>query len=304
MFNLSDLFYSLSLDLHTTGEQMLQKLYQEDPENFLYYLEQHYVVVYQEEVLKKLGVTHPLFNQEQIDSLFKQFAIFFHKNANTDYFKFRGITENQIEKFQLGSTHCLSDSFLLTSFLKSIKNDYPEELIISVLDYHLNMKEINTNLFNSPHFTTYPSFDNLENCKGICYRTEHYEKLLSFRNLHKFFVSHAPSFIFNYKTITQYDELYVVEGVFDVLALDRIGINNVISPSYTKISKYQYEVIKDKKLNLAYDLDKGGLYGLKQFKDAYPKANATFNLLPTEKDFDEMKEKQIKSFLKSIKKHI
>jgi len=91
--------------------------------------------------------------------------------------------------------------------------------------------------------------------------------------------------------------------VFDVLALQRFGYNNVISPSMVRLSPYHTNLLKDKKLHILFDRDRGGLEGLRFIKDHYENQDnlITLALCPTtDKDFDEMTEGEVSNFMRDV----
>lgn len=221
------------------------------------------------------------FLQSNIDKVFKEFAEWFHETGKYDYAHSRNITDSQINEFKIGSTHILDNITEVDIFLKDlIHKGYDKKLCIRILTYHATLHQINFHHYGSSEMTTFPSFDNDGNCKGIVYRTEKYvPHSQQMRNLSKFYCSHIPSYIFNFKTLQNNDKLIFVEGVFDALALNRIGYNNVISVSYNRISKYHCELLKDKEVTFIFDPDKGGKNGL-EFIKGLSLPNAKFATTP------------------------
>ena len=85
----SDLIYALSLSLDKIGLQMLKALYKKDPEQFIYYLHQHFNLEYINSIYKKIGIKPFCFfyTREEIDNCFGDWALLFHKNINRKFLK-------------------------------------------------------------------------------------------------------------------------------------------------------------------------------------------------------------------------
>jgi DNA primase len=294
--SISDLIYILYLNPTEINITTLEALYNKNPDEFLFYLKQHFHIDYQNKVLSRINKDKLVlsYSQEQINNCFNDWAKFFHKYINKEYFLSRNITKEQINKFNLGSTHIFNINQQTKQFIRYLRQVYPIELIDDSVEFHFNIKRLNINLYNSPYFSTIPGNE------GIVYRAENWFKINSFRNLHKFFVSHAPSYCFNYNILNKYNDIIIVEGVFDVLALDRIGIDNSICFSSTRLSKYQYELIKDKNCLFIFDNDLGGKIGLKYIEQTYNNPKFKYFCLPFKKDFDEINERKIKKFLTKL----
>jgi len=231
------------------------------------------------------------FNQEEIDLIFTDIALFFHRTGDYTFLLNRGITQQTIDRFKLGSTKQFeTNSYELEEFIFNLKQKYIKDLIeYAFLDYHLFMFETNLRLYKDPYCVTIPTFDNNGICRGIVYRTEkYYPRTDSIRNLYKFYNSHAPSYIFNLEAVYEYDTLLLVEGVFDALSIYQLGFENVISVSHTKLSKYHIELLKDKNIIMLTDNDMGGLSGLEYFYEHYHNSvkSIKYYQLKLDKDID------------------
>ena len=302
-YQLSDIIYALSFRLDRVHDSVLQELAQPElKDEFIRQTQYHFVEEYQKELFTSTNLINEVKipNQEEVDIIFTEFAKYFHKHGQKDYFLNRGITEEEIITYKLGSTHIIYDYETTVPFIESLKEKYNKELVEQIIFFHLRAHNAIKSLHDSEAFVTIPDFDINGICRGIVYRAEKFVKTENLRNMHKFFVSHAPLFWFNSKVIDKYDTLIVVEGVFDALALLRIGIKNVISPSATRISKYEYEKIKDKKLHLVYDRDAGGVFGLELFFNEYDNDlrnfETTYDVLDDSRDFDEITAEEIFGF--------
>jgi len=305
MYTLTDLIYNFYLN--DTSDIMINKLYQKDKELFLYNIKQHFHLEYQREVLTRLGVwEEPNYTQEDINNIFKDYSLLFNENVNNGYLISRGITENQIHKYKLGSTHVLIDMEIMEIFHSKMLKKHNNEIYWNIVDYFYTITKSVKDLYNDIYFSTFPTFND-GNCSGIVLRSHGYiesDNKLG-RNVSKFFDTHSPSYIFNLETLQKHDELILVEGVFDVLTMERFGYDNVISTSAIRLSKYHWEQLKGKKLHILYDGDKGGLYGLKHIRERYGEENIKFDILTTDyKDIDELGIKEPDNFKEIINKII
>ena len=289
---ITDFIYALHLNPSNVSIALLQEMYQTDSQKFLTYLKQHFDINYQNVVLDRIGIgnLNPGYTQEQINKCFKEWENFFYIHGDTTFLKERGITQEQVDRFKLGSTHCFGNNKITTDFLKDLKIKYPIELLEDILYFHSNNKQTNLDLYDAPNFVTIPGNN------GIVYRSIGWYKLDTLRNLYKFFVSHAPTFIFN-ESALQYDKIIIVEGVFDVLALDTLGIKNSICFSSTRASIYQYELIKNKKCIFIFDGDLGGQVGIDYVKETYNNPLFEYKLLDSTKDFDELIKEEVLSVI-------
>jgi DNA primase len=161
-------------------------------------------------------------------------------------------------------------------------------------------------LYGSGHAVSCPSFDSKGKCRGIVFRILHYKKNeKSLKNMYKFYNPFSWSYLFNFKTVEENDELIMVEGVTDAMALLRAGYKNVISPSMVRLSPYHTRILKDKKLHVLFDHDRGGLEGLKFIKDHFENQDnlVTLALCPTTRDFDEMTLEEIHHYMDHVSEY-
>lgn len=177
-----------------------------------------------------------------------------------------------------------------------------------VLPYFLNfLSYMLKPLSNDFKLLVIPSYDMNNNCTGIVFRNLNWKdnQRQGFRNQYKFFITHPSTYIFNYANYEQYTDLYLVEGVFDAMALYSAGIPNVISVSSNRLSSYHFELFKNKKLSIIFDNDLGGFSGLKYIYEYNPYDNVKeFALCPTQKiDLDQMNIKEIQKFIKNLRNY-
>jgi len=102
--------------------------------------------------------------------------------------------------------------------------------------------------------------------------------------------------------------VFLVEGYFDVLALNKLGYSNVASPSGTALTTQQLEVISryTKKILLCFDNDEAGLAATERVLELKNQIGIKLEInclnLPKEyKDLSELFEKNPKSFKELLK---
>lgn len=285
---ISDLYYSFYL---TDEKSKLSKIYKFNPSSFTQEIQKHFYILYQKDISKLINDDISFhFEQADIDNVFNEFALFFYESDNKKYLKSRNIPQDLIDKYKLGSTHIFFNENKWDTFISSIYKKYNKNIIKLVAIYHKNLFLTNLKYYNDANCSTIPCFDKNNICKGIVYRVEGYtDKYKELRNIYKFHVSHAPSYMFNQHIIDEYDTIILVEGVFDALSLVKIGYPNVVSVSHLKLSEYQFNLIKGKNIIMIYDNDLGGLNGLEYFYEKYHHRCKSVKYYQTpEKDIDTM----------------
>lgn len=265
---ISDLIYSFFLTNH---KEKLKEIYELNTQTFIIEVQKQFNISYQNDISKLINNDISFcFLQEDIDQIFEEYALFFYKSSNKTFLLDRGIPISLIDKYKLGSTHIIEDEQQLDLFLFNLKSKYNTKLVDVINAYHKDIFLTNYKYYNDIHCSTIPSFDENGKCKGIVYRVEKYTpKHINFRNLHKFHISHAVSYMFNQSVINKYDTLILVEGVFDALALIKLGYENVISVSNLRLSEYHVTLLRGKNIIILYDNDMGGLTGLEYFYEHY-----------------------------------
>ena len=287
--------------------RLLRSLYEAEPAIFLHHLNMSLDIEFQNKVLDSLdlpGYKRPLSDQNTLYQILTEVATYLHTNLTDDgrhYWLSRGVTFEQLAQFKLGDNGCWL-KYGAQSFFKALLGKYSTSLVDQV--YVSLQEQINTasRLFGDGHAVCCPTFDAIGLCRGLVYRNLHYvPNPTSLKNMFKFYNPCSWSYLFNFETVEKYDEFYLVEGVFDALALQRAGYPNVISPSMVKLSEYHCSVLRGKKLHVIFDGDNGGLYGLRFIKDHLDEANLlTLALCPTTKDIDELSEVELSIFMKNL----
>ncbi len=303
MINSTDYVYSLFLSGSYYTESTLKILYKQDPVKFKKWLLYLFNIPFQNEIFKMVGIEDKVsYGQEDVIKLNNILYNLFNKTKSsigTDFFEKRNITMEEQEKYKLGDTiTTFTDPLYFKQLIYEAGNqNINEELLKKVIDFHFSLFDISKNLYGNGSYVTIPSFDREGNCSGICYRSVAYKNLGgSKKNVFKFHFLNAPAYLYGEEFIDTNDELYCFEGVFDVIACRRIGIENCLALGNVRLSEQQYEKVKDKKIHYRFDDDLGGRNGLRQITTMYKKhnnENYTVDILPFKEDIDEHIYKEI-----------
>lgn len=296
--------------INESARDLILKAYKVNPESFYTHLNQVFDLEFRNKILDVIESTEPRFLLDQqpvANSVYQKFAIYLHEHKSpegTTFWHTRGVTDEQIKKYKLGDTGELTPLEVIRVFKDLSCGESPEfkQFSYNAALATAEQLETATQLYGRPLSVSCPSFDSQENLRGIVFRTVAYTpKHISSKNIFKFYNPYSYSFLFDYSVYEKYEELYVVEGVFDVLALHRAGIENVISPSMVRISEWHVEQLKTKKLKVIFDKDFGGLAGLRSIKNSMPADSIEIlALLPTSRDFDEMTQCEIDCVLNNL----
>jgi len=240
------------------------------------------------------------YSQKDIDSLFTSLSKIFHDcipDNIREYLYNRKITKEQIDTFKIGSPNKMfSDFNYFKKEVDILKIKHNNILLKEVMNYFFHILKTISEYYQDESLVSFPSFDANGVCKGIVFRTIGYvKKSKPFRNIYKFFNTNPSSYLFNKYNLNKYDTLFLVEGVFDYIALDSIGIDNVITASAVSLSDTHYDLLKNKKLIVIFDNDKGGYYGVKKLND---KLNVIDSCLcNTEEDIGDMSKEDLIEFM-------
>lgn len=308
---MNDIIYALFLTGSYSNKEGIKTLYKANKKAFVKYMSFIFHVQFQKLIYNWIERDYVNnFIQEEYDEIFKDLSLFYYEYGDKSYFLDRGVTREQIDKWKLGSTHAVLDEMKFKPFVKKLSKKYKKELVENVLDYHQMIFKVNMMKHGNPHYVTIPSFKDGAG-RGVCYRSMAFVKKVSFKNLYKFQFSHGPSFCFGEENLDKFDKFFVVEGVFDMLALERIGIENSIALGNNTFSEYQNKKLKDKKLTFIFDNDKGGLFGLHRLGKYIKKKDSNIlkiTVVPEKgKDIDDMVREnptKIKSFVKVLEEEV
>lgn len=309
---LNDLIYFSYIG--SDEEVVIKEMYKADPDLFRSHLNQIFDIEFRDILAALVGeplTNDPQGTQKEINAIFTDIAHHLHSLLSPqgrDFWHKRGATDEQISKFNLGDNwiwNHYSASFASerASYFPYLAKTYRADLVVDVMGSLFDQIHTAEYFYVNGHALCVPSFDSQGVCRGIVFRNIHYKPNdRSLKNMFKFYNPFSWTYLFNYETFEKYDELIMVEGVFDALALMRAGYSNVISPSMVRLSPYHIRVLKDKKLHILFDGDRGGLEGLKFIKDKFGDETNLLTLacLPTEKDFDEMTQIEIDDFMGSV----
>ena len=224
-----------------------------------------------------------------------------------DYLAKRNISEQDIKDYLICDTKVFENPENLIDFIKETykyATDSPifekvrKEFLHCIFDYISTSKKI----FGSSHGIIFPNTEN-NMVKGFVIKSANYVKpeIQKGKNFYKFLNPFSYSYMFNSQAILEYDELILVEAVTDAINLINAGYKNTISVSMTRLSDKHLELLKGKKLKVIFDKDYGGLQGLKDIKSRKREEELIYlSLLPMQKDFDELTEKEIHQVMEMI----
>jgi len=293
------------------ARDLLMQIYKADPVHFYMHLDQIFDLEFRNKILDAVDSDMPRYKIEDqaiANSVFQKFALYLHEHRSDEGNSFwakRGISYEQIHRYKLGDTGNLTPQDIAKLFGRFSKGEseqfrgYALSAMKCVAEQLLTAK----NLYGNSLSVSCPSFDAQGNLTGIVFRTVYYtDKYKTSKNVFKFFNPYSYSFLFDSSIIDKFDELFVVEGIFDALALYRAGVENVISPSMIRMSPWHVEKLKDKKLHVIFDRDLGGMTGLREIKNSFKEENLlTLGLLPSERDFDELPLCEIELVINNVK---
>lgn len=177
--------------------------------------------------------------------------------AALNYLKNRGLDEDVINYFKIGYN---PDDNSLSLYLLS--HNYSEKELIDTNVAAYGQNNLYDVFYNR---ITFPIHDASGHCLAFTARDFTGFSQSKYINSKESELYHKGDHLYNlhraFEAIKQTGTVFVCEGVMDVIAFYRCGINNVVATLGTACSIKQYELLK--KLNarivLAYDGDKAGL---------------------------------------------
>ena len=315
MFNSPDYIYGIFLSgSYNNASAFFKALRRINKETFDKYSKFLFHQEFKEDLYRIVGENYSgRYGQSEIDTMCGVLANFCKQHISEEakeFFKLRGVSTESLERLSLGSTEAIDDKVVVEELIKSLRDSGVSRYIVEDLFlFFFTVLPTIKSLYPGSHFVTIPSYDQEGNCRGICFRTTRYRKLNStVKNLYKFHFFNAPSFIFNQQTLERNDSFFCFEGVFDSIVSEQYGIDNTIALGNIRLSKWQYEKVKNKKGYYVFDNDLGGQNGLKQVESVYREDNNLANykgtLLPFKEDIDELllngKEREVKEFLNNL----
>lgn len=305
---LNDLIYFTYIG--TEEKELIQFMYETNKKIFVDHLNQLFDIEFRNILLEAINqplIQNPEEEQEKINIISTDVANYLHSTLSAkgrEYWNNRRVSDSQIEEYRLGDTSSLiSLTDDTRSFFKKLYNKY-KSIYVKQLFNSLFTQVLTANtLYKDGLAVCCPSFDSRNICRGMTFRILGYKKSpKSLKNIYKFYNPYSWSYMFNYSTVEKYDELILVEGVFDALALIRAGYPNTISPSMVRLSPFHTRLLRDKKLHILFDRDRGGLEGLKFINSKMENKEKliTLALCPSDKDFDEMSTEEIDEYMKKV----
>lgn len=247
-----------------------------------FHMDQHQMnkVKAMQDLSNQYGITIDTFDQQKsnIDFSFanvytetKGFLHYYlkHFKPAINYMLDRGITQDVINKFSIGIcpknnklSEFLSSKFTSEEYLKTdlFYNDgkvkYGSRIMIPLQDFsnqhtigfagrlvkYIDNKFINDDS-NDKYINPYDS-----------YYVGGYKK---------------ESYIYGYYFAKSFNDIHIVEGYMDVLAMHSAGIENVVSIGGTAMTTKQFDLLSNKSLILAFDTDKSGVAAALKYTKTY-----------------------------------
>lgn len=221
-----------------------------------------------------------------------------------EYLKNRGINDKIIEEFKIG---LVNQKNMLYNYLKG--KGYSDEDIIAV-DIAKNGNNGIYDTFRSR--ILFPIYDEYDNPLGFSGRTIINDSS-KYINTAGTIIYKKSDVLFNYNKAKNHcrkdHKVYLVEGVLDVIALYRVGIENAVASLGTALTNQQISLLKKlgTKVIVAYDSDNAGLNATYKAIDLLLAANIEVEICKNDYnlDFDEVIDKYgNESLVKILNKHL
>lgn len=181
------------------------------------------------------------------------------KTVGGSYFRERGIRESMIEKFQLGYSPDLIDTFSK----RAIEKGYKKEFLIKTGLTSESDGKIYDKFRGRVMFPIHSISGQVVGFGGRILRSD--SKYAKYLNSPESEIYHKSKILYGLfqakKSITETDKCYIVEGYTDVIAMHQSGVENVVASSGTALSSDQIRLIKrfTKNITLLFDGDAAGL---------------------------------------------
>ena len=256
----------------------------------------------QQTTQKKQEPMHILYND--VMNFCQTYLLTSEKGKNAyNYLLKRNITEQMMKKHYLG-------------FLDKNTNLYQYLIKQSETFKKYSLFEIdNSNLFKEEYCffanrIIIPIIDENNNCVGFSGRILDKENQVKYLNSKESKFFHKQKILYNFdqaKNNFQQNEIYIVEGFFDVYGFERLNIHNVVATMGVNFSQAHVKLLKKygiKKIKLCFDQDNAGQIATLKIIDVLLKENfknieiITFN---QGKDIDEFVNQgySVNDFIKS-----
>jgi len=241
----------------------LKTFYHKNPEKYKFNLFHIYDLDLRESLAKIVGLDIDWdYDQHEVNKSLTFFANKFYEfSESNEYLISRGVTEDQINRFKLGNV-----SGFFNHLEKNVDLYDFNEVSKSLMRFYIcSMQEVSS-LYGPTEMVTIPNFN--VDCLGIVGRVVGYtDKYKIDRNIHKFSNTNQLTYLLGEDVLDDYDWVYLVEGVFDLLAMDRIGIKNVVTASATSLSNMHVKKLMGKGVIAIFDNDLGGYHGIERLKN-------------------------------------
>jgi len=181
------------------------------------------------------------------------------KDSVRAWLRGRGVTERQIRKHRLGVFGGVTQQEMAV-----LLGEHPPECVATVLSWR-PLFDLSAMAAESgePHMTyvTFPEIERGRLC-NLCLRA------LGQSLVSKFFFSHGRQMTFNRGH--GHDDAILVEGVFDVLALERAGIENAVGLGSCRLTaRHAARLSRFARILLAFDGDDAGRAGMRRARLEY-----------------------------------
>lgn len=220
-YNLADL---LSWTYHA-NRTMFDVLVERTPSELLKHelLSNYYHEGYRNVMLQAAGQpADRVGDQAEINTVFADMAKYCHSlldQPSRDWLHGRGVTDEQIDRHQIGCTRGYNPFIVLLEKLASgVRRNccfYPPLVAMDAVKTHFSKEEM--------VLITVPFVERPGSVSNLCCRVTDDD----YTEVFKFFFSHGPTALFNLDKIDASKPFFVFEGVFDVLAAERHGIPSV-----------------------------------------------------------------------------
>ena len=221
------------------------------------------------------------------------------------YLQYRNISPESIKKYQIG---------FFPQNISILKEHVSERFLQDTLIANIN----NYSNFSKYYFLVFPIFDEYKNPLAIMGRTllkEKDRKALSLSKYYNSSFSKAKT-LYGLETcrsnIMKNNDVYVVEGNFDVISMDSAGIQNVVGICGAQFSKYHLVKLAryTDKITFLLDNDDAGKMSMERIYKKFSNRGLKlrfYHLPPGVKDVDEYFKKHSgtkQTFIKDIEAYI
>ena len=181
------------------------------------------------------------------------------KAIGLSYFKERGVSEEMIQKFQLGYNPEAWDSFTKTALKASYKKEFLEKTGLSIFKEDKSFDRFRGRIM----FPIHSMSGRVLGFGGRILKQE--EKAAKYVNSPESDIYHKGKVLygiyFSKSAIVKNDNCFLVEGYTDVISMHQSGVENVVASSGTALSSEQIKLIGrfTKNITILFDGDTAGI---------------------------------------------